>query len=230
MDASRPLHTSPLAGPRAADRAWRRRTIIGRGIRAVLAAGGLLAAGLTLWGMGYRYTAVPTATGAAPADRIGREAGVIRGAAAPRGVYIVIDRGNNRLFLRRGDTVLLEAVVSTGSGAVLRETTGQQRTWRFETPTGRFRILDERTDPVWTRPDWSFLEEGLPIPEQLEDRVERGALGEYALGIGDGYLIHGTLYERLLGYSVTHGCIRVGREDLRTIVARVRPGTPVYIF
>ena len=51
-----------------------------------------------------------------------------------------------------------------------------------------------------------------------------------ALDIGDEYMIHGTLYERLLGYSVTHGCVRVGRDDLRTIVARVRPGTSVYIY
>jgi L,D-transpeptidase YbiS len=43
-------------------------------------------------------------------------------------------------------------------------------------------------------------------------------------------MIHGTLYERLLGRPITHGCIRVGRDDLRFIAAAVRPGTPVYIF
>ncbi|NNF38907.1 MAG: L,D-transpeptidase [Gemmatimonadetes bacterium] len=149
---------------------------------------------------------------------------------APRGPYIVVDRGNNRLLLRSGSEILLDAVVSTGSGVVLHEPGPEGRTWEFATPAGRFRVLDERERPVWVRPDWAFVEAGLPIPERTADRREPGALGEYALGLGDGYLIHGTLYERLLGYSVTHGCIRVGRDDLRALVRRVGPGTPVFIF
>ena len=57
-----------------------------------------------------------------------------------------------------------------------------------------------------------------------------GLLGEYALYFGNGYLIHGTLYERYLRRSVSHGCIRVGRDDLREVY-RVAPiGTPIYIY
>jgi len=44
--------------------------------------------------------------------------------------------------------------------------------------------------------------------------VEAGVLGDYALGFGQGYFIHGTLYTRLLGRNVTHGCIRVADKDL----------------
>jgi L,D-transpeptidase YbiS len=43
-------------------------------------------------------------------------------------------------------------------------------------------------------------------------------------------MIHGTLYERLLGRSVSHGCIRVGREDLRNIYSAAALGTPIFIF
>lgn len=150
--------------------------------------------------------------------------------APSRRPYVVVDRGNNRLLLRRGDEVLLEAVVSTGSGATLIEPGPEGRSWQFATPAGRFRVLEERVRPVWVRPDWAFVEAGLPIPERTADRREPNALGEYALSLGDGYLIHGTLYERLLGYSVTHGCVRVGRDDLRALVRQVGPGTPVFIF
>ena len=38
-------------------------------------------------------------------------------------------------------------------------------------------------------------------------------MGDYALGIGSGYFIHGTLYKRLLGRNVSHGCVRLGDED-----------------
>ena len=43
-------------------------------------------------------------------------------------------------------------------------------------------------------------------------------------------MIHGTLYERLLGRSVSHGRVRLGRDDLRKLYAATRPGTPIYIF
>lgn len=162
------------------------------------------------------------------AERKRLEARVV--ALQPRGNYVVVDRGNNRIYLRRGDSVLVDAPASTGSGDILQETVGAKRTWVFDTPPGRFSILSEREDPVWTKPDWAFLEEGLPVPQRLADRRDYGSLGEYALDLGDGYMIHGTLYERLLGRSVTHGCVRVGREPLRAIVSKTRVGTPVFIF
>ena len=50
------------------------------------------------------------------------------------------------------------------------------------------------------------------------------------MDLGDGYLIHGTLYERALGLSITHGCVRLGDKDLESVYKTVRIGTPVYIF
>ena len=149
---------------------------------------------------------------------------------APAGRYVVIDRGNNRLWVRSAKGVELEAVVSTGSGTVLKESGGKQRTWTFQTPEGRLKVLSMRRNPVWVKPDWAFLEEGEQPPASVSDRVEKGSLGEWALDLGDGYMIHGTLYERLLGRSLTHGCIRVGRDDLRALARLARPGTPVIIF
>jgi L,D-transpeptidase YbiS len=43
-------------------------------------------------------------------------------------------------------------------------------------------------------------------------------------------MIHGTLYERLLGRAVSHGCIRVGRDDLREVWAHANVGTQVFIY
>ncbi|KPK81329.1 MAG: hypothetical protein AMS25_07085 [Gemmatimonas sp. SM23_52] len=149
---------------------------------------------------------------------------------APKGKYIVIDRTNNRLYLRQNDRVLLEAVASAGSGSILREKGGRKRTWVFDTPQGVFRVLAKTREPVWKRPDWAFIEEGKPIPTDIAERFQYGTLGEYALYFGDGYMIHGTLYERLLGRSVTHGCIRLGRNDLRTLFRTVSIGTPIYIY
>jgi len=151
-------------------------------------------------------------------------------ARMPRRSYIVIDRSNNRLWLRRGSEIRLEAVVSAGSGTVLKESGGQQRVWTFDTPPGHFEVLSKRKNPVWTKPDWAFLEEGQQPPDNFAERREKGSLGEWALDLGDGYMIHGTLYERLLGRNITHGCVRVGRNDLRVVAEAAVPGTPVFIF
>ena len=47
---------------------------------------------------------------------------------------------------------------------------------------------------------------------------------------GQTVVIHGTLYERALGLSITHGCVRLGDRDLETVYKTVRIGTQVYIF
>ena len=147
--------------------------------------------------------------------------------ARVQGLCVVIDTAANRLFLRRGNEVLLEAPCSTGSGLQL---VAGDRNWTFQTPRGAFRIVSRTENPVWRKPDWAFLEEGQPPPAHDWQRYEKGVLGEYALGIGEGYFIHGTLYSRLLGKNVTHGCIRLGAKDLEFLARRVEIGTPVFIF
>ena len=198
-------------------------------------------------GTGYRYRSFADAPPAAAAptpssDRRALEQQARRlrtrertltarlAAAAPRGVYIVIDQTHNRLYLRKGDETLLEAVCSAGSGMVLKEASGKKREWVFDTPRGRFEVLSKTQNPVWRKPDWAFVEEGQPIPKNPADRLDYGSLGEYALYFGNGYMIHGTLYERLLGRAVSHGCIRVGRDDLRKVWANAPVGTPIYIY
>lgn len=148
---------------------------------------------------------------------------------APRGRWVVIDTGTNTLRLMQDDRLLLETVVATGSGIRLEDPDGP-RSWVFDTPRGEFTILEKITDPVWTRPDWAFIEAGEPIPTRWSDRFERNVLGDFALDLGEGYLIHGSLFERALGLHVTHGCIRVSADDLRTLFDSVRVGTRVFIL
>lgn len=151
-------------------------------------------------------------------------------ALQPKGLYIVIDTAENRLWLKNGDQVLRTAVVSCGSGVVLEEPGGKKRSWVFDTPRGEFSVKSKITNPYWVKPDWAFIEEGEKIPKAVEDRIEAGTLGDYALGFGQGFFIHGTLYTRLLGRNVTHGCVRVGDEDLKYLFKAVPVGAKIYIY
>ncbi|HYM37414.1 MAG TPA: L,D-transpeptidase [Nitrospiraceae bacterium] len=149
---------------------------------------------------------------------------------APTGSYIVVDTARNRLYVKRRETVLLDAVVSTGSGTILDSPDQPERRWVFDTPRGAFAVQSKLVNPVWVKPDWAFLEEGRLIPANDAERVEAGILGEYAFGFGNGYFIHGTLYTRMLGRNVTHGCIRLNDDDLRTVNRLADIGTPLIIF
>lgn len=69
---------------------------------------------------------------------------------------IVVSTAENRLWLRRGKEVVLETVVSTGKGTTLIQ---NGRAMKFDTPTGRFRVISKEENPVWVPPDWHFVEE-----------------------------------------------------------------------
>lgn len=147
----------------------------------------------------------------------------------PQGVYIIIDTGKNLLTLKKGDKVLREAVVSSGSGNVLEDPNGQ-RSWVFDTPRGVFAVKALIRDPYWVKPDWAFIEEDKPVPKRLDERIEGGVLGQYALSFGNGFFVHGTLYTRMLGRNVTHGCVRVGDADLEAVFRSSSVGTKIFIF
>jgi L,D-transpeptidase YbiS len=144
--------------------------------------------------------------------------------------YIVVDTARNHLYIKRRDQVMLDALASTGSGTILDKPGEAKGQWIFDTPRGEFIVQSKLVNPVWVKPDWAFVEEGLAIPKSAADRMEAGVLGEYALGFGKGYFIHGTLYPRLLGKNVTHGCIRLNDEDLKSVYRLARVGTPIMIF
>jgi L,D-transpeptidase YbiS len=150
-------------------------------------------------------------------------------ALAPKGTHIVVDSARNVLNLRKGDEVVLQAVISCGSGSILEEP-GGERKWIFDTPRGEFQVKSKIVDPTWVKPDWAFIEEGKEVPKNPDERLEAGVLGDYALGFGEGYFIHGTLYTRLLGRSVTHGCIRVGDKDLKALYQAASIGTKIYVY
>jgi L,D-transpeptidase ErfK/SrfK len=149
---------------------------------------------------------------------------------APDQTYIVVDTARNILFLKQGDKITRTVSVATGTGNVLTEPDGRKRSWTFDTPRGEFSVKNIRTDPKWTAPDWEFISSGEEIPRNKNDRIKEGYLGDYALGLGNDIMIHGTIYTRTIGKHATHGCIRVGDDDLLAIYKSSKVGTKVFMF
>lgn len=71
--------------------------------------------------------------------------------------YLVVSIAENRVWYKRGQEILFEAPVATGSGKVLVKDGGTER-WKFETPRGRMVVLEKEENPAWIPPDWHFIE------------------------------------------------------------------------
>ena len=134
------------------------------------------------------------------------------------------------LLLKHQSRRRRNAICATGSGKVLLGGPGQM--WNFRTPKRVFRVQKKVKDPVWKKPIWAFVErnEQAPVLPRWFERLDPNTLGAFALELENSYAIHGTLYPTLLGRHLTHGCVRLGDDDLEAAYRYVEPGTVVYVF
>lgn len=144
------------------------------------------------------------------------------------GTVITVDVSTHTAYLIRDGEVVAKSLVGTGTDKLLKK---GKKFWLFRTPRGRHTVLRKIVDPVWTKPDWAFVEDGEPVPPpNSPKRLVKGHLGKYALDLGDGIMIHGTDDPNSFGRKVSHGCIRMPDEMLETVYKAATIGTEVYIF
>jgi lipoprotein-anchoring transpeptidase ErfK/SrfK len=128
------------------------------------------------------------------------------------GHTIVIRRGSNRLSLWKGGTLVRNFTVATGSA-------------QYPTPTGTFEIVNMQRDPTWTPPDSDWAKDAEPIPPGPGNPLGTRWMGISSPAVG----IHGTPDAASLGYSVSHGCIRMAIPEAEWLFEQVDVGTPVYV-
>jgi lipoprotein-anchoring transpeptidase ErfK/SrfK len=89
-------------------------------------------------------------------------------------------------------------------------------------PGEPFRPFAEGEEIIW--------DSTLYIPP-LGTRQRRiaGELGRYRLDLGNGYLLHGTPHTESIGQPSSHGCLRLGDDDIEWLYENVPVGTPVVI-
>jgi len=166
--------------------------------------------------------------------------------------YLIIDTGQNRFHLRRGNLLVRSGFCGTGKGWTSNDI---GNAWDFSTPRGLRYVVGNGQNPYWFRPDWYWLEQNLrpPTPEQIvvipdslsyQDQVTYyndsltpqqrvyvqavpGILGSYKIDLGGGVLLH---YGGGRGSNVSHGCIRLGSADLEALYRTLPVGAPVLIY
>jgi lipoprotein-anchoring transpeptidase ErfK/SrfK len=130
------------------------------------------------------------------------------------GPVIVISRSSNTLVLYDGTQAVQSFHVATGQA-------------RYPTPAGLWHIVTMQRDPWWyppTQDDWA---KGLkPVPPGPDNPLGTRWMGLDAAGVG----IHGTDAPTSIGYSVSHGCIRMQVPEAEWLFEHVHVGTPVIIL
>ncbi len=132
------------------------------------------------------------------------------------GRAIVIRRGSNQLYLYRigAKTKLVrEFKVATGRS-------------QYPTPLGKFEVINKQLNPWWYPPAGSEWAQGAqPIPPGPGN-----PLGTRWMGLSAPYVgIHGTPDAASIGYSASHGCIRMLIPQVEWLFTQVDVGTPVFI-
>jgi len=134
-------------------------------------------------------------------------------AKALSGPVIVIHRGRNRLLLYAGERLVRTFPVATGQAI-------------YPTPLGQFKIVVRWKDPWWYPPTNDAWAAGLkPTPPGPGNPLGTRWMGLSAPGVG----IHGTNEDSSIGYSESHGCIRMHVPDSEWLFDHVEVGTPVFI-
>jgi lipoprotein-anchoring transpeptidase ErfK/SrfK len=128
------------------------------------------------------------------------------------GDVIVINRGANKLFLYDGMKLRRTFGVATGES-------------RYPTPLGRFHIIVKWRHPWWYPPQSDWAKDAKPIPPGPGNPLGTRWMGISSPAVG----IHGTPDPASIGYSVSHGCIRMRIPEVEWLFNQVDVGTPVYI-
>ena len=127
-------------------------------------------------------------------------------------LVIVIRRGSNRLLLYRYDQLRRPFRVATGQSI-------------YPTPLGRFQIQVKWRNPWWYPPNSRWARGQKPIPPGPNNPLGTRWMGLSSPGVG----IHGTPNPASIGYSVSHGCIRMYIADAEWLFNTVDIGTTVFI-
>jgi len=136
-------------------------------------------------------------------------------AKAPEGLQVVVSKGMSALTVQQGDRVLFYAPVSAGSE-------------HDPLPIGDWKVNAVSRNPSFNyNPDLFWDADA----DETKAKIPAGPNNPVGLVWVDlskeHYGIHGTPEPRMIGRSLSHGCVRLTNWDALTLAALVEPGTPV---
>jgi L,D-transpeptidase ErfK/SrfK len=145
-----------------------------------------------------------------PAKFAARDTGAIPSEPVPATVELVIRLGERRVYVYQSDRLLASYPIAVGK-------TG------WETPVGKYQVIQLVRNPTWQHPFTGDL-----IPPGPDNPLGSRWIGFWTDGtnfIG----FHGTPNEETVGRAASHGCVRMLDRDVLALFEKVRIGTPVTV-
>ena len=143
------------------------------------------------------------------------------------GRHLVLHRSRRQLLLLEQGKLLVRYPVAVGMAG-------------WDTPAGRYQVLEKRQNPIWIHPESGELvaagDPGNPLGSRwigfYRDCLGRSGFdGERSLDIegctSSGF--HGTPHRWTVGRAVSHGCVRLFDEHIRDLFEKVQRGTPITV-
>lgn len=103
---------------------------------------------------------------------------------------------------------------------------------QWQTPVGNYKIMSKVKDPIWKVP-LSIQKEMAAKGQVVKKEVPAGPgnpLGKWWMSLAGGLGIHSTNAPLSVGYSVSHGCIRMRPLSAAELWNKVEKNTPVKII
>lgn len=125
-------------------------------------------------------------------------------------IRLVIKLGERRVYVYERDQVVKSYPIAIGRSG-------------WETPTGKFEVIQMLQNPVWEH----------PFTGELVPPGPANPLGSRWIGFwtdGTNYIgFHGTPNAETVGQAASHGCIRMYDQDVVALFEIVQVGTPVEV-
>jgi hypothetical protein len=174
---------------------------------------------------GVRATVAPPASPSAPPATAPSPAAT--GPATPLDRALILDRQRRLLSLLENGRLVRRFPVAVGMPG-------------WETPVGRFQVLNKTENPVWEHPEKGTHTPAGPanplgsrwIGFHQDCLGRRGWDGEHMLDV-KGCVVagfHGTPHRWTVGQALSHGCVRLYEEHVRQVFDFVSIGTPVTVL
>jgi lipoprotein-anchoring transpeptidase ErfK/SrfK len=128
------------------------------------------------------------------------------------GSAIVIRRGSNQLFYYESMRLMRSFQVATGQSS-------------YPTPLGRWAVAVKWRNPWWYPPPSDWAKDSKPIPPGPGNPLGTRWMGLTAPYVG----IHGTPDAASIGYSASHGCIRMRIPEAEWLFEQIDIGTTVFV-
>jgi hypothetical protein len=143
--------------------------------------------------------------------------------------YLIVNTRKNKAYLKLKNAILNDMdIVLTAFNKPLSDTVMSESI--YAVPKGIIEVQSKETHPTWYNPNFIYSEKKSQFAEpNSKQKNISGTLGEYALYLGGGIVIHGIVSKDVPPEALNFISIQMETKSLKTIYNSLDLGSRVFI-